>query len=103
MAFFRPIVESITRLFLLVRAVFRHVFGSISWQAPAWLRFIGSTFRSGETRVVAWVRNNRRLARTAGIVFIAFAGAVTGAVLWNNHLPKTVEGEIRGQAPSLNN
>ena len=101
MAFFRPIVESITRLFLLVRAVFRHVFGSISWQAPAWLRFIGSTFRSGETRVVAWVRNNRRLARTAGIVFIVFAGAVTGGVLWYKHLPKPIEVEFRGQTPGL--
>lgn len=101
MTFFRPIIEVIKRLFLLVRAVLRYVFGSISWQAPAWLKYVGSTCNSAGTWVIAWVRNNRRLAWRASIVFIVFAGMVTGGVAWYRHLPQPVEVEFRGKIPSL--
>lgn len=76
-----------------IKAVLFFFFGSFSWKFPPWLAAIASLVNKARE----WRKNNKKIFWSAfAAMLLAYAG-----VLWYDSLPKPVQVQITGTAPSL--
>ena len=76
-----------------IRKVLFFFFGSFQWQLPPWMNSIRQLIH----KALVWRKNNKKLVWTT----IVFGVIGYGAMLWYDSLPKPVQVEITGTAPSL--
>ena len=76
-----------------IRKVLFFFFGSFTWQLPPWMNSISQLFQ----KALAWRRQNKNIVwLTLVFTLMGYAG-----LLWYESLPKPVQVEITGTAPSL--
>lgn len=76
-----------------IRKVLFFFLGSFTWQFPPWLNGISQFFH----KATAWGKENKNIV---GLT-ILFTAMGYGAMLWYDSLPKPVQVQITGTAPSL--
>ena len=80
-------------LMQFIKKVLFFFFGSFSWKFPPWLNFISQLYN----KALIWRKENKK------VVWLSLALALIsyGGVLWYDSLPKPVQVQITGTAPSL--
>ena len=76
-----------------IKKVLSFFFGTFTWQLPPWLNFISQLYNQS----LAGIKKNKNIVWLT----ILFTVIGFGGVLWYDSLPKPVEVQITGTAPSL--
>ena len=76
-----------------IKKVLFFFFGTFTWQLPPWLNFISDLYN----KALIWLKENKKVVWLS----LAFAVMSYAGVLWYDSLPKPIQVQITGTAPSL--
>ena len=71
------------------------LFGSVAWQSPPWLAWLGGKFK----RATGYVGARPKQSAIAGTVSVALLAALAGGWWWWEQQPKPVESKYTVTAP----
>ena len=101
--FFMNFAAVLTVLTGLIRSLIRGIFGSWSYQVPAWLGWSFHFLRNGFLHIYGLARakatEHPRRAKQAGVGIVIAGIVLTGAYIWYESLPKPVEASFSISSP----